>query len=267
MQAQVQQIQAAVLDEQLMCEKTRKMRQSKATQNIGQADSSGACQTCHKKDTSSKLCSIVQVWGSFQALSGSLRDFWCWHHLRCKKFLEDFELQWSKEQRPTHERISEICAAKLMDPEMDSALHIVVGAFLERDARVLSERAEVMMANGSSKHKYCLYFGAAVVLDMTRGMQPAKTIQDVMHVYTRKVLTRRMRSRVLEDEVEWHSVVLGRVEERTDLLNVLPDGFIREIKTTINIDFERGSYNEVKHIMTTIIHNHSSAGIWAMRVT
>lgn len=77
--------------------------------------------------------------------------------------------------------------------EVDEALHMVIGAFLDGEARVLAETAELMDSTGGKTKKSGLElwhllkanFGRASafniisILELIRGMNPAKHINDV----------------------------------------------------------------------------------------
>ena len=46
------------------------------------------------------------------------------------------------------------------------------------------------------------------------------------------------------------------VFKKADLLKVLPESIVKELKKSTNIDFEKDTYTEIRDIVTTIVHNH-----------
>lgn len=105
------------------------------------------------KDISSNKYSSIQASGSFTTWGRSMKDFLHWHDQACKQLLEAFKNNWIMEDRLTHNKVSEVCIARDVHMEVDEALHTVIAAFLEGEARVLAETAEVMGPNGEAPKK------------------------------------------------------------------------------------------------------------------
>lgn len=76
------------------------------------------------------------------------------------------------DQRLSHERILDINRQHDMEPEVDAALHMVVGAFLGGEARALSLLKNTFDRSSASN--------LISVQEMIRGMPAAKNIQDVV---------------------------------------------------------------------------------------
>ena len=53
--------------------------------------------------------------------------------------------------------------------------------------------------------------------------------------------------------------VYPEVFKKTDLVKVLPDVVIKELKKSTNIDSQKDSYSEIRDLVTTIAHNHMTA--------
>ena len=49
------------------------------------------------------------------------------------------------------------------------------------------------------------------------------------------------------------------VFKKTDLVKVLPDVAVTELKKSTNIDSQKDSYSEIRYVVTTIVHNHMTA--------
>ena len=55
------------------------------------------------------------------------------------------------------------------------------------------------------------------------------------------------------------SNVHPEVFKNTDLLKILPDMMVKELKKSTSIDFEKDKYSEIRDVVTTIVHNHMNA--------
>ena len=53
--------------------------------------------------------------------------------------------------------------------------------------------------------------------------------------------------------------VYPEVFKKADLLKILPDMMVNELKKSTNIDFEKFKYSEIRDVVTTIVHNHMNA--------
>lgn len=133
MEAQAKQIQAALINEQNKPEELRQLLERKSTQSLKHGGIVGAIKKGQRKHISPKQFSSVQIWTRLA------NDDLSWHDTRCKAFLESFKPQCLVGQRLTHEEISNSCKSENMEPEVENALHMVAGAFLEGEARTLSE--------------------------------------------------------------------------------------------------------------------------------
>ena len=52
------------------------------------------------------------------------------------------------------------------------------------------------------------------------------------------------------------------VFRKADLVKVLPDVIVRELKMSTNIDFEKDSHSEIRDMVTTIVCNHMNAACY-----
>lgn len=50
--------------------------------------------------------------------------------------------------------------------------------------------------------------------------------------------------------------VYPEVFKKADLMKVLPDGIAEELKKSTNLDFEADRYDEIRDVVTNIVHNH-----------
>ena len=110
-------------------------------------------------------------------------------------------------------------------------------------------------------------FNVISILEVIRGMQPAKNIQDVLSKVTslerahQEYYRQAMASKDKEFvKMKTHGVsVYSEVFKKADLLKVLPDSIVKELKKSTNTDFEKDSYSENRDVVTTIVHNHMNA--------
>lgn len=91
--------------------------------------------------------------------------------------------------RMSRAAVAEFCVGRSLDVETDAALHMVISASLEGEARVIAETAELLDADGtgSTKSGFELWrllkynfdrsfaFNIISVLEMIRSIPPAKT--------------------------------------------------------------------------------------------
>ena len=103
-------------------------------------------------------------------------------------------------------------------------------------------------------------FDVKSVLESIRPVQATKNIQDVMSkVKPSKDDIRRVKgTRVREDKT--HDISdFPEVFRKADLVKVLPDVIVKELKMSTNIDFEKDSHSEIRDMVTTIVCNHMNA--------
>ena len=53
--------------------------------------------------------------------------------------------------------------------------------------------------------------------------------------------------------------VYPEVFKKADLLKILPEMMVKELKKSTNIDFEKDKYSDIRDIVTTIVLNHMNA--------
>jgi hypothetical protein len=53
--------------------------------------------------------------------------------------------------------------------------------------------------------------------------------------------------------------VYPEVFKKADLLKVLPDSILKELNKNTNIDFEKGTYSEIRDVATTTVRKHMSS--------
>ncbi len=103
------------------------------------------------------------------------------------------------------------------------------------------------------------------IWEVIRGMQPAKNIQDVLSKVTAWAHQEYYRQALASKDKEFikmrmHGVsVYPEVFKKADLLKVLPDSIVKELKESTNIDFEKDTYSEIRDVVTTIVRNHINA--------
>jgi len=225
-----------------------------------------------------KFCN-VQVSGNFKSWAKDMKEFIFWHDKDTKELIENFEAHWKMDERMKYADIKRCCADNGMEVEIDKALHMILGAFLEGTSKVLSETAELSNPDNLEMHKSGLElwrllkynfdrssaFNVITILESIRSMQPAKNIQDVLPKIT--VLERShqeyARQAVASKDPEFVKMrgsgvgMYPEVFKKADLLKVLPESIVKELKKSTNIDFEHDTYKQIRDTVTTIVHNHT----------
>ena len=98
-------------------------------------------------------------------------------------------------------------------------------------------------------------------------MQEAKNRQDVMSKVNslEKRHLENHRQAVGSKEPEFVKMktrgisVYPEVFKKADLVKVLPDVAVKELKKSTNIDSQKDSHSEIRDLVTTIAHNHMTA--------
>lgn len=169
-----------------------------------------------------------------------------------------------------------------MEPDADTAVHMVVGTFLEGEVRAWAETSEVMVHDGSGSNKSGLEswrllkhtfdrssaFSAITVLEIITGMPAAKNIQEVMskmttldrahQEYTKQAAASRDPEFLRMNSNGIH--LCPDVFKKAGLIKIPPDGITKYLKTKpTNLDFERDTYSDLRDFVVTTIHNHSNA--------
>ena len=99
-----------------------------------------------------KFCN-VQVSGNFKSWAKDMKEFIFWHDKDTKELIENFEAHWKMDERMKYADIKRCCADNGMEVEIDKALHMILGAFLEGESKVLSETAELSNPDNLEMHK------------------------------------------------------------------------------------------------------------------
>lgn len=71
-----------------------------------------------------------------------------WHDTACEQLVEAFASNWSMEDCLKADRPLEVRMARNPSWEVDEGLHMVTGAFLESEARVLVQTDELSLPSG-----------------------------------------------------------------------------------------------------------------------
>lgn len=182
-----------------------------------------------------------------------MKDFLYWHDPSCKHLLEAFENNWTMEDRLTYDKVPEMCVSRDVQVEVDEALHVMIGAFLDGEARVLAETSEFMDSTGGKTKKSGLElwrllkancdrasaFNIISILELIRGMNPAEHINDVlgkMATLDRAHQEYEKQATASKDayfaKMRDHGIqAYTDVFKKADLLKLLPDGIVEELKT------------------------------------
>lgn len=123
-----------------------------------------------------------------------MKDIVHGHGPGIKSLVEDFGDKWTIDARLTSQAVSELCNNKGVDVNSDQALHMIIAAFREGEAKVLAETAEVMSDDGNGttksrlelwsflKHSYhrASAFRIVSVVEALWQTHPAKGMQGIL---------------------------------------------------------------------------------------
>lgn len=135
----MQQLQASVVHAQ---SKIAEMRQILDSKDASSGDVGGLIHVITKgqmKGSSPNTYVSIQVSGSFTPRRRAMKDLVSGHDPACNQLPEAFEKSWCMEDPSTHVQYFENSMARGVPGEVDEALHVVIGAFLEGEARVLAD--------------------------------------------------------------------------------------------------------------------------------
>ena len=179
MSAQLQQAQKALAAEQGT---TGDFHQS--TNRGGDSGIIGANRRGQMKEAWPKKSTYIQVSGNFKSWAKDMKDYLALHDESIKELIEYFDSNWTMGQKLSYEEIDKCCANREVDVDVDSALHMVIGAFLEGESKMLTDTAEVNNPENLEMHKCGLElwgaFNVMSIFGSIHDFQAAKKIQNVM---------------------------------------------------------------------------------------
>ena len=148
------------------------------------------------EELSPKKYISIQSSGSFKSWAKDMKDFIFWHDSKSRSAIEYFERLWDMSNKLAHRDVCQVFINQGIEngPQIDQALHMVIGAFLEGEAKVFTEMAEFTDTESLETHKSGLElwrllnhnfditssFNVIGLVEHIRHMQPAKNIQDVI---------------------------------------------------------------------------------------
>ena len=94
------------------------------------------------------MCGNFETWGQ-----GHERPPLLWHDRSVKEIIEYFDCIWIMDQILSCEEIGKCCADRTLDIDVDSALHMMIGAFFEGESKMLADTAEVNNPQTLEMHK------------------------------------------------------------------------------------------------------------------
>ena len=221
-----------------------------------------------------------QTSGNFKVWAKEMKDYIFWHDKDTKDLIEHFENNWKHDEELTYADAKTLCEDEGLEIEVDKALHMILGAFLEGESKMLVETAELSNPDDLEMHKSGLElwrllkfnfdrssaFNVITILEGIRNMQSARNIQDVLPKIAALERSHQeyYRQAIASKDPEFVNLrasgasVYPEVFKKADLLKVLPDSIVKELKKSTNIDFEKNTYAEIRNIVNTIVHNHTS---------
>ena len=145
---QVQQLNAALAGEKMKTDDLKKKLEHKDQPSIVDA-----IRKRQMKDIAPKKYNNPQSSGSFKTWAKEMKDFIFWHDGRTKGLIEYFEEKWAMDSKLSYADMKQCVIDKSVDVEVDSALHRVLGASLEGEAKLLCETAELHDPDTLGMHK------------------------------------------------------------------------------------------------------------------
>ena len=82
-----------------------------------------------------------------------MKDFISWHDAKSKELIEHLEEKWPMGDKLDFGQIKKTCQDKELTAKVDSVLHMVIGAFLEGESKILADIAEFPDPGGMTIHK------------------------------------------------------------------------------------------------------------------
>jgi len=243
----------------------------------------GAIRKGQMKEISPKKYISIQSSGSFKSWAKDMKDFIFWHDSKSRSAIEYFESLWDMSNKLAHRDVCQVFINQGIEngPQIDQALHMVIGAFLEGGAKVFTEMAEFTDTESLETHKSWLElwrllnhnfdrtssFNVIGLVEHIRHMQPAKNIQDVIPkmMSLERVHLEYYKTAMASKDPEFEAMrkhgigVYPEVFKKADMLKLLPEGIIKELKKSTNINFEKDSYAQIQEVVKTIVHNHMNS--------
>ena len=107
----------------------------------------------HMKEIAPRKFSDIQKSGSFKIWAKEVKDYVYWHDKNTREVLDYFEEKWNIDDQLKYADAKQCMLDKGMDVEVDSALHMIISAFIEGEARILAENAELTNPDSLTMHK------------------------------------------------------------------------------------------------------------------
>ena len=188
---QLTQMQVQLQEEKDKSEQLRKQVQNK---NHDQGGVISAIRKGQMKDISPNKITNLQTSGNFKSWSKTMKDFIFWHDKDSQQLLEYFEENWLLDERISYKDVQKICDDREMGVQEDATLHMVIGAFLEGESKVLADTSELTDMDAMQTHKSGLdlwrqlkynfdrssAFNVITILENIRSMSQVKNVQDVL---------------------------------------------------------------------------------------
>ena len=204
------------------------------------------------KEIQPRKFSNNQLSGSFKTWAKEIKDYVYWHDAQCKALIDHFEEDGKRDEKLEENDVIKYCTKKGMDVAagvaMDTALHMVIGAFLEGEAKILSESGEVMDVDGSSRksglelwrllnynYDRSSPFNIIGLVEFIRSIAPAKTTSEISaklaaldHAHQEYCkLARASKDEEFQKMITHGIKVYSEVFKKTDLLKILPETLVK----------------------------------------
>ena len=95
----------------------------------------------------------IQTSGNFKVWAKDMKEYIFWHDTHSKSLIEYFETTWTMDTKLTFQQMKQCCVDQGVDIEVDSALHMVIGALLDGESKMLAEIVEFNNPDNMETHR------------------------------------------------------------------------------------------------------------------
>ena len=251
-------------------DKSELLRKQVQTKNHDQGGIISAIRKGQMKEISPKKFTNLQTSGNFKSWSKTMKDFIFWHDKDSQQLLEYFEENWLMDERLSYKDVQNICEDREMGVQEDAALHMVIGAFLEGESKVLADTSELTDLHTMQSHKSGLElwrqlkynfdrssaFNVITILESVRSMSLVKNVQDVLPKISilEKAQQEYYKQAVASKDPEFIKMkaaginVYPEMFKKADLLKILPEmmvnGMVCKSVSRIQRHHDPGEYKK-----------------------
>ena len=90
------------------------------------------------KEVTPKKHTNMQVSGNSKSWAKDTNDYLFWRDRSVKELIGNVDSDWTMDQKLSYEESKKCCSNRNLDVDVDSALRIVIGVFLEGESKILT---------------------------------------------------------------------------------------------------------------------------------